>query len=179
MSKSSKKYYIALNKKSKETCKKLQKVLNEYNEETGQHIDFHTFFVKVLNYTEDDFISFTKYMKRRKDRAERKRRRQEENKGIYIKKSITLGIGDVEHPEYNKYFNIFCDYGTYLSDSSITEKKSLVNYLIRTFHYSSEEALVDARKIQNILFTKKRNNINNKLITKEINNQETRIIGVV
>lgn len=164
--------YIALNKKAKETCKNLTKAFNEYNEEEGKHIDFHEFFTSILSYSEDDYIKLTSYIAKRK-------KKKEHRKEICIKNSIKPGIGDVENPEYNKYFNIFCDYGKYLSDSSITENKTLCNYLIKTFNYSSDEALSEARKIQAILFTKKRNNVNNKLITKEINNQEIRIVGIV
>lgn len=164
--------YLALVKRAKQTYKNLNKAHDEYNEEEGKHIDFHEFFTSVLGYNEDDYIKLTTYIVKRK-------KKQEHRKEICIKNSIKVGIGDVENPEYNKYFNIFCDYGNYLSDSSIIEKKTLINYLIRTFNYSSDEALSEARKIQAILFTKKRNNINNKLITKEINNQEIRIVGIV
>jgi len=52
-----KKYiYTALKKKAKQTNKKLLQLLNEYNEENNVNIDFHTFFIAILNYTEDDYI---------------------------------------------------------------------------------------------------------------------------
>lgn len=151
-----KKYiYIALKKKSKQTCKKLLKLLNEYNEENNVNIDFHTFFIKILNYTEDDYIKLITYKakqeKKKKDRSTPKRRKIDQNK------LIEYGIGDTENPEYNKYWEIFTDYNeNYLGDESIIGKKTLKNYFILKYNYTEDKAYEESKKITKIIFKKKK-----------------------
>jgi hypothetical protein len=48
---------IALRKRAKQTIKAFSKRLEEYNSITNSNIDFHTFFVDVLNYSEEDYLN--------------------------------------------------------------------------------------------------------------------------
>lgn len=147
--------YIALKKKSKQTNKKLLRLLNEYNEENNVNIDFHTFFVNILNYTEDDYIKLITYKakqeKKKKDRSTPKPRKIDQNK------LIEYGIGDTENPEYDKYWKIFTDYNeNYLGDESITGKKTLKAYFIYKYNYTEDKALEESKKITAIIFKKKK-----------------------
>lgn len=151
-----KKYiYIALKKKSKQACKKLLKHLNEYNEENNVNIDFHTFFIDILRYSEDDYIKLITYKakqeKKKKDREIPKPRKIDQN--VLIKK----GIGDFENPEYEKYWKIFTDYNeNYLGNESITGKKTLKNYFILKYNYTEDKAYEESKKISKIIFKKKK-----------------------
>ena len=144
-----------IKKKSKQTCKKLLQLLNEYNEENNVNIDFHTFFIKILNYTEDDYIKLITYKakqeKKKKDRSNPKPRKIDQNK------LIEYGIGDTENPEYDKYWKIFTDYNeNYLGNESITGKKTLKNYFILKYNYTEDKAYEESKKISKIIFKKKK-----------------------
>ena len=52
-----KRMIIAARNRAKQTIKKFSKHLEEYNSITNSNIDFHTFFVNVLNYTEEDYLN--------------------------------------------------------------------------------------------------------------------------
>ena len=171
----SKRVYIALKNKAKQTYKHLLKYLDEYNEEANTSIDFHTFFVEVLMYSEDDYANLLKWRKKVEDRAKRHERHK-----FDPNKPIPHGIGDIENPEYDKYFNIFVDYNKkYLSRVDIEGKKTLTGYFKLVYGYDDEKALEEATKIQKIVFTKKRSGVNNKLIVKEVGDNELRIIGKI
>ena len=148
--------YIALKKRTKQTCKKLLKLLNEYNEENNVNIDFHTFFITILNYTEDDYIKLITYKikreRKKKDRETPKKRKIDQNK------LIEHGIGDTENPEYKKYWDIFTDYNeNFLGDESIKGKKCLKQYFIYKYNYDEDKAYAESRKITSIIFKKKKN----------------------
>ena len=147
---------IALRKRAKQTIKKFSKYLEEYNSTTNSNIDFHTFFVDVLNYTEEDYLNLLttkiKFEKRRKNREAPKKRQI--NQDALIKH----GIGDVENPEYKKYWDIFTDYNeNYLGDESIKGKKCLKQYFIYKYNYDEDKAYAESKKISSIMFKKKKN----------------------
>jgi len=147
---------IALSKRAKQTIKKFSKHLEEYNSITNSNIDFHTFFVDVLNYTEEDYLNLLtakiKFEKRKKDRETPKKRKIDQNK------LIEHGIGDVENPEYKKYWDIFTDYNeNYLGDESIKGKKCLKQYFIYKYNYDEDKAYAESKKITSIIFKKKKN----------------------
>jgi len=170
-----KKRYILLKKKSKETFKNLLKRLDEYNKEEGTDINFHEFFVNILLYSEEDYIHLVSYRKKLQEKAKKRQERQ-----FDPNKPIPYGKGDVENPEYDKYFLIYNDYYKHYLFSAIPkEQKTLKTYFKVTYNYSDEKALEEARKIQYIVFSKKRKNIDNKLIIKELDNEEYRIVGKV
>lgn len=146
---------IALRKHAKQTIKKFSKHLEEYNSITNSNIDFHTFFVDVLNYSEEDYLNLLttkiKFEKRKKDRETPKKKQI--NQEILIKK----GIGDIENPEYKKYWDIFTDYNeNYLGDESIKGKKCLKQYFIYKYNYDEDKAYAESRKITSIIFKKKK-----------------------
>lgn len=146
---------IALRKRAKQTIKKFSKYLEEYNSTTNSNIDFHTFFVDVLNYSEEDYLNLLtakiKFEKRKKDRTIPKKRQI--NQDALIKH----GIGDIENPEYKKYWDIFTDYNeNYLGDESIKGKKCLKQYFIYKYNYSDEMAYAESKKISSIIFKKKK-----------------------
>lgn len=145
--------YIFIKRKAKALIKKLLKYLNEYNIENDSNLDFHTFFVNVLNYSEEDYIKLvefkTKLEKKKKDRSVRKPRK------INQKVLIEHGIGDIENPEYEKYWNIFTDYNEiYLANDSITGKKTLKEYFIYRYNYTEDKAYEESKKIAKIIFKK-------------------------
>ena len=147
---------IALSKRAKQTIKAFLKHLEEYNSITNSNIDFHTFFVDVLNYTEEDYLNLLtakiKFEKRKKDRETPKKRKIDQNK------LIEHGIGDIENPEYKKYWDIFTDYNeNYLGDESIKGKKCLKQYFIYKYNYDEDKAYAESKKISSIIFKKKKN----------------------
>ena len=155
MNKSRKICLIFLKKKIKHVHKKINKYLEEYNKENNSNVDFHTFFVDILNYTEEDYTNFIEYKvkleKQKKDRSIPKPRKI--NKEVLIKK----GIGDFNNPEYEKYWNIFTDYNeNYLADTSITGKKTLKAYFIYKYNYTEDKAYEESKKITDIVFKKKK-----------------------
>ena len=146
---------IALSKRAKQTIKKFSKHLEEYNSITNSNIDFHTFFVDVLNYSEEDYLNLLtakiKFEKRKKDKEIPKKRQ------INQDKLIELGIGDIENPEYKKYWDIFTDYNeNYLGDESIKGKKCLKQYFIYKYNYDENTAYAESKKISSIIFKKKK-----------------------
>ena len=148
-------YYIQLKKDCTRKIKKLNNYLKEYNEENGLNIDFHTFFVKVLNYSEEEYVNLITYKakleKLKKNREIPKPRKIDQN--VLIKK----GIGDFENSEYEKYWNIFTDYNeNYLADTSITGKKTLKAYFIYKYNYSEDKAYEESKKISKIIFKKQK-----------------------
>ena len=145
---------IALRKRAKQTIKAFSKHLEEYNSITNSNIDFHTFFVDVLNYSEEDYLNLLtvkiKFEKRRKDRETPKKRKIDQSK------LIEHGIGDTENPEYKKYWDIFTDYNeNYLGDESIKGKKCLKQYFIYKYNYDDDKAYAESKKISSIIFKKK------------------------
>ncbi len=147
---------IALRKRAKQTIKAFSKHLEEYNSITNSNIDFHTFFVDVLNYSEEDYLNLItakiKFEKRKKDRETPKKRKIDQSK------LIEHGIGDIENPEYKKYWDIFTDYNeNYLGDESIKGKKCLKQYFIYKYNYDEDKAYAESRKITSIIFKKKKN----------------------
>ena len=152
-------YHSLLKKESVRKIKKLNNYLKEYNDENNLNIDFHTFFVKVLNYSEEEYNKFVTYKvkqekikeKKKKDRSNPKPRKINQNK------LIEYGIGDVDNPEYEKYWNIFTDYNeNYLADTSITSKKTLKAYFIYKYNYSEDKAYEESKKISKIIFKKQK-----------------------
>ena len=148
-------HYIQLKKKCKYTLKKINEYLIEYNEENSTNIDFHTFFVEILLYSEDDYTNLIAYkakQEKKKDRSTPKPRKIDQNK------LIKYGIGDFKNPEYEKYWNIFTDYNeNYLANTSITGKKTLKNYFIFKYNYSEDKAYEESKKISKIIFKKDKN----------------------
>ena len=147
---------IALRKRAKQTIKTFSKHLEEYNSITNSNIDFHTFFVDVLNYSEEDYLNLLtvkiKFEQRRKNRETPKKRKIDQNK------LIEYGIGDIENPEYKKYWDIFTDYNeNYLGDESIKGKKCLKQYFIYKYNYDEDKAYAESKKISSIIFKKKNN----------------------
>ena len=131
--------------------------MDEYNEENNVKIDFHVFFVNVLMYSEEDYIKLITYQARQKAKKERNRKRNENPKPKQINqfRLVEKGIGDTEHPEYEKYWNIYTDYNNnFLGDDSITGKKSLKAYFIYKYGYNEDKALEESRKISKIIFKK-------------------------
>ena len=130
---------IALRKRAKQTIKKFSKHLEEYNSITNSNIDFHTFFIDVLNYSEEDYLNLLtakiKFEKRKKDRETPKKRKIDQNK------LIEHGIGDIENPEYNEGNNI-CSLlyaadlleNSYICEADIFLKNKA---LIRKYQYKS------------------------------------------
>ena len=150
-----KRMIIAARNRAKQTIKKFSKHLEEYNSTTNSNIDFHTFFVNVLNYTEEDYLNLlnikTKLEKRKKSRETPKKRKIDQNK------LIEYGIGDIENPEYKKYWDIFTDYNeNYLEDESITGNKCLKQYFIYKYNYDEDKAYAESKKITAIIFKKKK-----------------------
>jgi len=146
---------IALCQRAKQTIKKFSKYLEEYNSTTNSNIDFHTFFVDVLNYSEEDYLNLltakSKFEKRKKYREIPKKRQI--NQDALIKH----GIGDTENPEYKKYWDIFTDYNeNYLGDESIKGKKCLKQYFIYKYNYDEDKAYAESKKISSIIFKKKK-----------------------
>ena len=146
---------IALRKRAKQTIKAFSKRLEEYNSITNSNIDFHTFFVDILNYSEEDYLKLLtvkiKFEKRRKDRETPKKRKIDQNK------LIEHGIGDTENPEYKKYWDIFTDYNeNYLGDESIKGNKCLKQYFIYKYNYDEDKAYAESKKISSIIFKKKK-----------------------
>jgi len=146
---------IALRQRAKQTIKAFSKRLEEYNSITNSNIDFHTFFVDVLNYSEEDYLNLLtvkiKFEKIRKDRETPKKKKIDQNK------LIEHGIGDTENPEYKKYWDIFTDYNeNYLGDESIKGKKCLKQYFIYKYNYDEDKAYAESRKITSIIFKKKK-----------------------
>ena len=159
LSKSQKRYFKALAEKSFKTCKKLTAYLDEYNEETGLHIDFHVFFVEVLMYSEEDYIKMITYQAKTKAKKERRRKAQESPKPRKINqdKLVEKGIGDTTNPEYSKYWEIFTDYNeNYLGSTEITGKKTLKGYFIWRYGYDENVALAESKKLSSIIFKKKK-----------------------
>jgi len=146
---------IALRQRAKQTIKAFSKRLEEYNSITNSNIDFHTFFVDVLNHSEEDYLNLLtvkiKFEKIRKDRETPKKKKIDQNK------LIEHGIGDTENPEYKKYWDIFTDYNeNYLGDESIKGKKCLKQYFIYKYNYDEDKAYAESRKITSIIFKKKK-----------------------
>jgi len=70
---------------------------------------------------------------------------------------IKYGIGDIENPEYEKYWNIFTDYNeNYLGDKSITGNKTMKNYFILKYNYTEDKAYEESKKINKIIFKKEK-----------------------
>ena len=152
-------YHSLLKKECARKIKKLNNYLKEYNDENGLNIDFHTFFVKVLNYSEEEYNELVTYKVKQEKIKEKKRKDRSNPKPRKINQSklIEYGIGDIDNPEYEKYWNIFTDYNeNYLADTSITGKKTLKAYFIYKYNYSEDKAYEESKKISKIIFKKQK-----------------------
>lgn len=74
------------NKTIKKSIKIFSKRLAEYEQESGETITMHDFFINVLNYSEDDYMKFTRLKPLlEKRRKERQNKRLEQRKKYFEK----------------------------------------------------------------------------------------------
>lgn len=146
-------YHIFLKKKVKETCKKFNKVLEEYNKENNTYIDFKTFFIDILNYTEEDYNNFIISINKRKEK--KSNHIPKINPEVFYKRMSKVGKHD--HPEYEKYFKIVEDFRlNYINNNTIEDKdKTLRAYMKYKFNLEGVDALTEMRKITDIIYKKK------------------------
>lgn len=124
--------------------KKLKNAYKEYIEESGNNISFSKFFIKVLNYSNKDFKNF---IKSKAEYQEKKKHKLPKN--IEPKLGKTQGLKD--HPEYNKYYNIVCEFRKYIIENQ--EKINLSSFLKEKYNLSDEESLNEAKKVNLIIYS--------------------------
>ena len=152
-------YYSLLKKECDRKINKLNNYLKEYNDENNLNIDFRTFFIKVLNYSEEEYNKLVTYKVKQEKIKENKKKEGDNPKPRQINqdKLIKYGIGDFNNPEYEKYWNIFTDYNkNYLTDTSIIGKKTLKAYFIYKYNYSEDKAYEESKKISKIIFKRQK-----------------------
>ena len=135
----------------KHTNGKLKSYYKEYCEENNSSISCKDWFIKVLQYSEKDLANFGRTVKKQEKKKHEKKKPNREIKTI--DPHLPAYIGNREHPEYNKYFSIVCEQRKYNMEhpgASI----SLKNYLISTYNFSEEEAKIECKKIEHILYCK-------------------------
>lgn len=142
--------------------KKLKKILKEFEEETGKEISFHDFFVNILNYSEEDFELFLN-SKRTKIKKKPSGESKRTNRIPYISKEV----GDKNHPEYEKYYNMVLAFREYMCNKELRpdgeEKKTMRTFIKYAYGLEGDDATLEMRKIEYIVYkgkvsrSKKRN----------------------
>jgi len=125
--------------------KKLKKAYKEYLEESKENISLSEFFINVLNYSKEDFKDFIiakhSYTEKRKHKLPSS-----------IEPKIAKNKGIRNHPDYDKYFGIICEYRKYLIENK--KRINLKDFISEKYNISIEEALEEAKKIHLILYSK-------------------------
>lgn len=134
--------------------KKLKSAIQEYEAETGKHITLHDFFVKVLNYSEEEYTSFlgAKHTKIKKKKSG-------ESKRMNLVPILKSNIGDRENPEYKKYYNMVLEFRKYMCNKEIVSedgKKTMRSFMKYAYGLEGDTALAEMRKIENIVYKGKK-----------------------
>lgn len=119
--------------------KKFKRLLKEYNLENNTNISICEFF-RVLNYSEEDITFILKNLGKKKERPK---------KVFSIRPNLPNFIGDRSNPEYEKYYELVCEYRKYSVEIG---KISLKNFFKTVYNLSEENALNECKKIQNIVY---------------------------
>ena len=122
--------------------KKIKQCLKEYNKENNTSFGIHDFFVKVWNYSEDEYNALT--IKRKKPSGESKR----QNKVP----SLPKDVGDKENPEYEKYYNMVLAFRQYMCNKEITTDRNMRGFMKYQYGLEGDDALIEMRKIENIVY---------------------------
>lgn len=78
------------NKTIKKNLKIFSKRLAEYEQESGETITMHDFFINVLNYSEDDYMKFTRLEYRVKKRRKEIQNKRLEQRKKYFEKQLNV-----------------------------------------------------------------------------------------
>lgn len=122
--------------------RKIKRCLKEYNKENNTSIGIHDFFVKVWNYSEDEYNALM--LKRKKPSGESKR----QNKIP----SLPKNVGDTENPEYEKYYNMVLEFRQYMCNKEITTDRNMRGFMKYKYGLEGDDALIEMRKIENIVY---------------------------
>lgn len=122
--------------------KKLKKLLKEYNSENGTDIDMPAFF-KILNYTDEDIELVNRIIKKKKIHREMK--------FTSIEPKLNKYIGDRNNPEYEKYYNLLCEYRKYNIEHE-GSCLSMKNFFKQEYNLTDENALIEAKKITKLIY---------------------------
>ena len=119
--------------------KKFKRLLEEYNQENNTKLSICEFF-RILNYSDEDITIILKNLGKKKERPK---------KVFSIRPNLPNFIGVRSNPEYEKYYELVCEYRKY---SVEIEKISLKNFFKTVYNLSEENAITECKKIQNIVY---------------------------
>lgn len=119
--------------------KKFKRLLEEYNQENNTNLSVCEFF-RVLNYSDEEITFILNNIGKKKERPK---------KVFNINPNIPNFIGDRSNPEYEKYYELVCEYRKYSIEIG---KISLKNFFKTVYNLSEDNALIECKKIQNIVY---------------------------
>ena len=141
--------------------KKLKQLIKEYEKETGKQISIHDFFITELNYSEEDYELFL-VLKNSKKKPSGESKRT--NHIPYISKEV----GDKNHPEYEKYYNMVLAFREYMCNKELRpegdEKKTMRTFMKYAYGLEGDNATLEMRKIENIIYKNKKSHSNKRNI---------------